>query len=135
MKQVLTALLAVFGVAFAAAPAATDLLPAGTWNLATINGEAPTWENVEIFFTVAADGAQVNGKAGCNNFNGRVSEVASNVVTFGNLAATMMFCPGDGSDAERLFFEFYATNLTVTHVGNELTLFNDETSVTYALAQ
>ena len=135
MKHVLTALLAVFGVAFAAAPAATDLLPAGTWNLATVNGELPTWENVEIFLTVGTGGAQVNGKAGCNNFTGRASEVAENVVTFGNLAATMMFCPGDGSDAERFFFDLFATNLTVLHAGNELTLFNDDTTVTYALAE
>lgn len=134
MKHVLTALIAVFGVAFAAAPAATDLLPAGTWNLATVNGELPTWEEVTVFLTVADDGVAVNGKAGCNNFNGRVSEVAENVVTFGNLAATMMFCPGDGSDAERFFFDFFDTNLTVVHAGNELTLFNDDTTVTYTLA-
>jgi len=134
MKHVLTALIAVFGVAFAAAPAATDLLPAGTWNLATVNGELPTWENVEIFLVVAEDGVAVNGKAGCNSFSGRVNEVAENVITLGNLAATMMFCPGDGSDAERFFFAFFDTNLTAVHAGNELTLFNDDTTVTYTLA-
>lgn len=134
MKHLLSMLLTLVAVTFAAAPATTGLLPVGSWELSTINGAAPQWEGLEITLVVGEDGNHVGGKAGCNSFSGPVTEVAENKVTFGHLAATQMLCMGDGSDAEQFFFALFGETLTVTTTATTLTLASEGTEVTYVLA-
>lgn len=134
MKHLLTIVIALAAVVFGAAPATTGLLPVGSWELSTVNGEAPQWDDLEITLVVGEDGNHVGGKAGCNSFSGAVNEVAENVVTFGPLAATQMFCAGDGSDAEQFFFTLFGESLTVSTTGDTLTLTSGDTEVTYVLA-
>lgn len=131
MRHLVLLSAALFAVALAAAPATEGLLPAGTWELSTVNGEAPQWEDLDIFIIVANDGASVSGKAGCNSFSGRATELADNVVSLGNLASTMMMCIGDGMDAERFFFDLFGNSLTVDASGEELTFTHEDTTVTY----
>lgn len=133
MKHLLTIIIALAGAAFAAAPATTGLLPSGSWELSTVNGEAPVWDNLEITLIVNEDGNHVSGKAGCNSFSGGVTEAAENVVTFGPLAATQMFCAGDGSEAEQFFFALFGKSLTVNATADTLTLTSEDTEVTYVL--
>ncbi|PIW02034.1 MAG: hypothetical protein COW42_03080, partial [Deltaproteobacteria bacterium CG17_big_fil_post_rev_8_21_14_2_50_63_7] len=68
-----------------AAPAAS---PQGRWLLVTLNGKAPI-EGTHL--TLAFDGDNVSGHAGCNNFGGTVS-FTDDTLSFGDLFITEMAC-------------------------------------------
>ena len=70
-----------------------------TWSIITI-GQLPVLEgvNTEVRFA----GGRITGSAGCNRFNGSYN-VASNVLTFGDIASTRMMCPDKQMTQESSF--------------------------------
>ncbi len=57
---------------------------------------------------LAFDGERMSGSAGCNRFGGGYA-VEDGVLTAGQLAATLMACPGAGMAQERAFFDLMKT--------------------------
>ena len=62
---------------------------------------------------LAFEGERMSGSAGCNRFGGSYA-VEDGVLTAGQLAATLMACPGAGMAQERAFFDLMKTCLLYT---------------------
>lgn len=78
-----------------------DTLAGTSWTFASIGGvpvasDRPT--------SLQFDGTRISGTAGCNRFSGGYA-VKDGVLTAGQLAATLMACPGPGMEQERAFFD------------------------------
>ncbi len=94
----------------------------GTWELDYIHGSNVAFNELfpqgkpTISFDLGAK--KVNGRGGCNNYNGSV-EVNGRNIKFGPVASTRMACPGNG---EALYFEtLQKVNVLSVHE-NTLTL-------------
>lgn len=72
------------------------------WKLVALDGEAVAADSrASLTF---ASSTSVSGNGGCNNFVGGVN-LSEGSVTFGNLAATRMACPGGAMALETRFLE------------------------------
>src|SRR5687767_5916802 len=68
----------------------------GTWRVAAVNGQAtPATGDHRIEFT----GNRIGGRFGCNSFGGTYA-VAGEVMTFGEIASTLMGCPEPAASFE-----------------------------------
>lgn len=74
----------------------------------------------ELNLVVAFDGGQMDGKV-CNNMSGPYS-VEDNVVKFGPVAQTKMFCEGLPGEAETAFTSGLQGGYTITKQGEDLVM-------------
>ena len=73
-----------------------------TWLLTTIAAAAVVDDpEYPAPYLLASSTSQLGGHGGCNRFNGGYN-LTGNTIAIGNLAVTMMACPG-GGDTEQLF--------------------------------
>jgi heat shock protein HslJ len=78
-----------------------DTLAGSNWTFVSIGGAAVTGDRPT---SLQFDGERLSGSAGCNRFAGGYA-VKDGVLTAGQLAATLMACPGPGMEQERAFFD------------------------------
>lgn len=94
------------------------------WKLVKLEGqEVKMAENQEkeIFFTLVADGNQVQGFAGCNTLNGIYSLEKGQRIRFSQMAVTLRACPDVAVDESEYLHVFeLADNYTIN--GDELAL-------------
>ncbi len=72
---------------------------------------------------------RIQGRAGCNSFNGAYQERRDTLVT-GQLAVTRMMCQGNAMTVENRFLKILGGPVTVQQRGQTLTLSSREGSVT-----
>lgn len=95
----------------------------GRWQLVS-HGSASSQEtaaaDVDAFIEFGADG-QVGGNVGCNGFGGEY-EVKGDVITFGTMIATEMFCEGPVGEQEATTFAVLFGSATYSLDGDTLTI-------------
>jgi len=101
----------------------------GSWELASINGEAINASDYtngtpELIFNVVDK--KVNGSTGCNRVTGNFTQEKSGSLKFLPLATTRMFCPGQG---EPQFLEVLQSTTRYKVENGKLTLLNGKKEV------
>lgn len=95
----------------------------GRWQLIS-HGSAssltPAEEDVEAFIEFGADG-QLGGNVGCNGFGGEYT-VEDNVITFGPIISTKMFCEGPVGEQEATTLSVLSESATFDLDGDTLTI-------------
>ncbi|MBN2149633.1 MAG: META domain-containing protein [Anaerolineales bacterium] len=91
---VLTILL-VFSL-FLSTCAKSEPLPAGAWNLVSLNGD-PLISGTQI--TIEFSDGQASGSSGCNSYGGKY-EQDGNGIKFSDMASTLMACADSGMMAQ-----------------------------------
>ena len=70
----------------------------GSWNLVTLNGAAA---DAAVPTTLSLNEGKATGNAGVNTFNGGYSAPSDGVLTFSQIASTMMAGPDNAMQQER----------------------------------
>ncbi|OOY19219.1 hypothetical protein BMI86_15440 [Thioclava sp. DLFJ5-1] len=86
------------------------IAPNAIWEVVSIDGK-PIPDGVEVTLTHPEKGL-IAGKAGCNHYNGRISEKDGRV-RVGELAGTRMMCPEPAMGVEKAFHSAMARVDTV----------------------
>ena len=81
-----------------------DTLAGSNWTFVSIGGTPVAADRPT---SLAFDGTRLSGSAGCNRFGGGYT-AQDGVLTAGQLAATLMACPGPAMEQERAFFDLMA---------------------------
>lgn len=142
MKKILVAvsMIALLGAGCALTPPATrDTLPAdtenlkpaqkmsmaqfmtGSWKIKTmqmVGGQAQDVSSLGL--TLSFDGSKMTGKV-CNSMNGSYT-VEDNLVKFGPVMSTKMFCEGLAGETEAALSTGFLNNLTISKQGENLVL-------------
>ncbi len=90
-------------------------------------------KNIVIVF----DGNQISGHSGCNSFNGEAT-IDGNLLSFGDLASTLMLCPDDEvnqREAEFLAALNNAASYTIKRQALTLLDANDETTALFIVGE
>lgn len=93
----------------------------GSWKMKSmqlIGGQARDVSSLNL--TVAFDGEKMSGKV-CNSMNGPYT-VEDNLVKFGAIVQTKMFCEGLPGEVETAFTSGFKTNYTITKQGENLVM-------------
>jgi heat shock protein HslJ len=117
----MAALLSGCGGAVNAPNAATML--EGSWKLATLNGAAA---DATVPSTLTMNGGKANGNAGVNQFNGSYDAPSDGVLTFGELATTMMAGPDNAMKQEQDFLKALADTKKFTTEDGALVLMDGD---------
>lgn len=78
-----------------------DTLAGSNWTFVSIGGVPVSADRPT---SLQFDGERLSGTVGCNRFGGGYA-VKDRVLTAGQLAATLMACPGPAMEQERAFFD------------------------------
>ena len=81
-----------------------DTLAGTSWTFVSIGGTRVAADRPT---SLQFDGRRLSGSAGCNRFSGSYM-VEDNVLTAGQIAGTLMACPGPAMEQERAFFDLMA---------------------------
>jgi len=95
----------------------------GEWQLESYGdptNPTPSAPDVETSIIFGEDG-QVNGNVGCNGFGGDY-KTGDGTITFGALAATLMFCEGPAGEQETAVFSAFVETASYELNGNTLTI-------------
>jgi heat shock protein HslJ len=94
----------------------------GSWNLDTLNGAAA---DATVPSTLTMNQSKANGNAGINQFNGSYDAPSDGVLTFGELATTMMAGPDNAMEQEQAFLKVLADTTKFTTDDGALVLMDD----------
>lgn len=121
MKKLLIGLSAL--LILTACAAGTPESIQGRWQLVShgsASSQVAAAADVDAFIEFGEDG-QVGGNVGCNGFGGEY-EVQGDVITFGPLIATEMFCDGPVGEQEATTFAVLFESATYSLDGGTLTI-------------
>ncbi|MBV6401820.1 MAG: hypothetical protein CNIPEHKO_02123 [Anaerolineales bacterium] len=135
MKKIFV-LLSVMAIALAACSSAKPASIVGEWTLESYGdptNPTPAAPDVETSIIFGDDG-QVNGNVGCNGFGGDY-KTGDGTITFGALAATLMFCEGAAGEQETAVFGVFVETASYSLDGNTLTITSADGSSVVVLAK
>ena len=121
MKKLVIGLLALFVLAACAGRASASIT--GQWKLVShgsASDQTPAVPNVDATLEFKSDGT-LNGNVGCNSFGGDY-KVNGDMITFGSVASTMMFCEGPVGDQELTTVAVLQTSAKFVMDGDKLTI-------------
>lgn len=121
MKKLLTGLFAL--LILTACTAGTPESIQGRWQLVShgsASSQVAAVPDVEAFIEFGEDG-QLSGNVGCNGFGGEY-EVEDDVISFGAMIATEMFCEGPVGEQEATTFAALSESATFVRDGDTLTI-------------
>jgi heat shock protein HslJ len=94
MKKLVLGLFALLMLAACAGGSSASVT--GTWKLVSYNGIPAV---VEVETSIEFKDRQVNGNVGCNGFGGEY-KVSGDMIEFGQMMSTLMFCEGPVGEQE-----------------------------------
>lgn len=93
----------------------------GSWKIKSMQQPGGVVQDVSsLGLTLDFDGSKMIGKV-CNNMSGSYT-VEDNLVKFGPVVSTKMFCEGLAGDAETAFTTGINNNLTISKQGEDLAI-------------
>lgn len=121
MKKLLMALFALLILTACSASSPESIQ--GQWHLVSHgspSSQVAAAADVDAFIEFGADG-QLSGNVGCNGFGGEY-EVEGDVISFGAMIATEMFCEGPVGEQEATTFAVLFESATYSLDGGTLTI-------------
>ena len=136
MHFVMITILVISGTLLAACTGGASASVVGDWRLVSYGSPAapaPAAPDVDTSIVFGEDG-KVNGNVGCNGFGGDYT-VDGNVITFGQIVSTLMFCEGPVGDQETTTLNVFAGSATFVMDGDTLTITSEDGSAAVVLAR
>ena len=139
MKKLYLYLVSLFvlsGVILAACSGGTANSVVGTWRLDSYGSPGnttPAAPDVDTSIVFKEDG-KIEGNVGCNGFGGDYT-VEGNMITFGPIVSTLMFCEGSVGDQETTTLNVLAETVSYTIEGDTLTITSSDGSSVIVLSR
>ena len=120
MKKLLVGILVLFVLAACGGGASASVV--GIWKLASYN-QNPAVADVDT--SIEFKDGQMNGNVGCNGFGGEYT-VDGDMIKFGSVMSTMMFCEGRVGDQEMAALAAMQNSATFALDGDTLTITSED---------
>ena len=124
------------GILVSACSGGTSASLTGTWKLVSYGPPAkpaPAEADVDTSIEFGSDGT-LNGNVGCNGFGGDY-KVEGDMITFGSIVSTMMFCEGPAGDQELGTLAVLRESANYVLDGDMLTITSGDGSAVIVLAR